>query len=112
MSTNALLKALPFPVDERLTRLGSNLRIARLRRNITLKEVGEKIGVSRFVISDAEKGKPSTAIAVYVALLWAYGLLDQMIDVADPAKDEEGQALAIAHGRQRAGSHGDLDNDF
>ena len=27
---------------------------------------------------DAEKGKPSSSAAVYVALLWAYGLLDQL----------------------------------
>ena len=112
MTKNALLKAVPFSVEQRLNRLGANLRIARLRRNITLQEAGRKIGVSRFVVSDAEKGKPSTAIAVYIALLWAYDLLGHIDNVAEPTMDEEGMALSLTHERQRAGSHEALDNDF
>ena len=107
-----LFKSPPFPVEDALRRLGGNLRISRLRRNITLQEVAEKIGVSRYAVADAERGKPSAGIAIYVALLWVYGLLDQMNDVADPAKDEEGQALAIAHGRAHAYPTDGLDNDF
>jgi len=107
-----LLTAPPFPVEATLSTLGTNLRIARLRRNFTVNEIAEKIGVNRKSLLDAEKGKPSTSIAIYVALLWAYGLLDQMQNVADPTKDDEGQALAIAHERQRAGGYEDLDNDF
>ena len=63
-------------------------------------------------VSDAEKGKVSTGIAVYVALLWVFDLLNQLADVADPGKDEEGQALSLASERLRARSRGELDNDF
>ncbi len=109
---NPLLAAPPYPVEQALKKLGANLRTARLRRNLTIREVAEKIGCGPRVVSDAEKGKASTGIAIYVALLWAFDLMDPLADVADPGKDEEGQALSLASGRLRARSAGELDNDF
>lgn len=109
---NPLLAAPPYPVENALKKLGANLRTARLRRNLTIGEVAEKIGAGPRAVSGAEKGKASTGIAVYVALLWAFDLLDQFADVADPGKDEEGHALSLASERSRARSSGELDNDF
>lgn len=109
---NKLSMAPPYPVEQTLQHLGANLRIARLRRNLTIKDIAEKIGTGTRAVRDAEKGKASTAVAVYVALLWALGLIDQMDELADPAKDEEGQLLAIAHERNRARQPKKTDNDF
>lgn len=109
---NALLAAPPFPVAQGVRTLGQNLRTARLRRNLTIAEVAEKIGVHRRVVGDAERGKPSTGIAVYVALLWALGLVDQLAAVANPESDEEGSILARARERKRAGVARGLDDDF
>jgi transcriptional regulator with XRE-family HTH domain len=109
---NALTASTPFNVEQAIKSLGANLRVARLRRNLTLEEVAEKLGVSRYVIAHAEGGKVSTAIAVYVGLLWAYGLLDQFAELADPAKDKEGLALSLAHERTHARRRAGLDNDF
>lgn len=109
---NPLLAAPPYAVEQALTTLGRNLRTARLRRNLTIEDLAEKIGVGRRVIADAERGKPSTGVAVYVALLWALGLLDQLADVADPSKDEEGQTLALAQERSQARRKRMLNNDF
>jgi len=109
---NPLLTAPPYPVEQALKRLGMDLRTARLRRNLTIKNVAEKIGTGPRATSDAEKGKPSTGIAVYVALLWAYDLLSGFTEVADPASDEEGQALALSKERSRARMTGELDDDF
>jgi transcriptional regulator with XRE-family HTH domain len=99
---NKLLTAPPHPVEQTLKRLGANLRTARLRRNLTIAAMGEKIGTGPRAVADAEKGKPSTAIAVYAAMLWALDLLGQMSDVATPERDEEGQTLALARERSRA----------
>ena len=109
---NPLLKAPPYPVEQALKRLGANLRTARLRRNLTINDVAQKIGAGRRAVMDAEKGKPSTGIAVYVALLWVFDLLSLFEDVADPAKDAEGQALARSKERSRARISGELDDDF
>ena len=107
---NVLTSAPPYAVEKTLKRLGTNLRTARLRRNLTIEDVAEKIGTGRRAVMDAEKGKGSTSSAVYIALLWAYDLLDQMRDVADPALDEEGLNLSLLKKRARAKEG--LDNEF
>jgi len=93
---NKLLAAPRYPVERALKRLGGNLRTVRLRRNLTIAEVAEKTGPGSRAISSAEAGKASTGIAVYVTLLWTYGLPDPFTEIADPATDEVGLALALS----------------
>jgi DNA-binding XRE family transcriptional regulator len=110
---NPPLRAPPYQVEQTLKKLGADLRTARMRRNLTSEEAARKIGTSRVTVADAEKGKPSTSVAVYAALLWAYGLIDRLAELADPRKDEEGMTLALARdpARTRHGG-GKLSNDF
>lgn len=109
---NLLSEAPPYPVEQAIKRLGANLRTARLRRNLTIEEVAEKIGTGPRAVADAEKGKPSTGMAVYTALLWAYDLLGPIAALADPARDEEGLNMELSSGRRRARATEELDNDF
>mgnify|MGYP001322457700 CR=1 FL=1 len=109
---NTLTTAPPYAVEKAVHRLGANLRTARLRRNLTIEEVAEKIGTGRRAVMDAEKGKGSTSSAVYFALLWTYDLLDQIRDIADPALDEEGLKLSLSQERVRARVKEGLDNKF
>jgi transcriptional regulator with XRE-family HTH domain len=108
---NRLLQAPPYPVERALSRLGANLRTARIRRKLTIDEVAAKIGTGRRAIMDAEKGKASSAVAVYAALLWAYDLLEPVSDLANPSKDEQGLALASARKKTRVRKSGELDSD-
>ena len=107
---NPLLNAPPYEVDAALKTLGANLRVARLLRGLTVYEIGQRIGAGRRAVADAERGKPTTAIAVYVALLWALGLIDHLADVAAPGKDAEGLARSLT--RKRARRKEAIDNDF
>ena len=109
---SALLSAPPHAVEMALKRLGANLRTARIRRNLTVAEVAEKIGTGRRAVMDAEKGQASAGIATYVALLWAYDLIDQLDDVAAPSRDERGQSLALIRERKRARKPAGLFDDF
>lgn len=95
-----------------MQRLGGNLRIARIRRGISIQEAAERIGTGRRAVMDAEKGKPSTGMVVYAALLWLYHQIDQFEDLADPAKDEEGLLLELARAPSRADKKQGLDRDF
>jgi transcriptional regulator with XRE-family HTH domain len=110
----SLSRSPPYPVDEALRRWGSNLRTARLARNLTLDQVAEKIGAGTRAVADAEKGRPGTSAAVYVALLWTYDLIGPVAQLADPATDVVGLASASATRRQRARARiaPDLDRDF
>jgi transcriptional regulator with XRE-family HTH domain len=109
---NTLLSVPPYAVEQTLKRLGANLRTARLRRNLKIGEVAEKIGTGPRPVSDAEKGKPGVSAAVYIALLWVYDLLGQMEDVASPALDEQGMTLSLGRERLRAREKKELDNEF
>lgn len=107
---NKLLTTPPYAVEQTLKRLGANLRTARLRRNQTIEEIARKIGTGPRAVADAERGKPSTTIAVYTAMLWALDLLSQLDEVARPENDAEGQALALAKERGRARPRTELSN--
>jgi transcriptional regulator with XRE-family HTH domain len=112
VARNKLQTAPPFPVEQTLKRLGANLRTARVRRNLTIKDAAERIGTGPRAVMDAEKGKASTGIVVYSALLWLYDLLQPLEEIADPSKDKEGLSLEAARGRTRVRKSEDLDNDF
>jgi transcriptional regulator with XRE-family HTH domain len=113
VALNSLLTAPPHAVEQAIRQLGADLRTARLKRNLTIKEVAEKLGTGPRAIIDAEKGKPTSAIATFAGLLWTYDLIGQLGGVADPAKDREGSALAAVHGRTRARHSGAaLSDDF
>lgn len=107
-----LLKSPPYPVEVALRRLGFNLRTARLARNLKLDQIAEKIGTGRRAVADAEKGRPGTAVAVYLALLWAYDLIGPVSQLADPASDAVGLASIARRDRARTSTVRDLDNDF
>jgi transcriptional regulator with XRE-family HTH domain len=113
VALNALLTDPPYSVEQAIRRLGADLRTARLRRNLTVRDVAERLGTGSRAIADAERGKPTAAVATYVGLLWAYDLLSHLDQVADPSRDAEGSALETARGRVRARPNGrGLDDDF
>lgn len=102
----------PASVDEALRRLGRNIRTARLRRRMPQASLARRMGVSRFVVADIEKGKPTTGVVGYLGALWVLGLLPHMRDVADPDRDEEGKALEQARRPRTARSGSALSDDF
>jgi transcriptional regulator with XRE-family HTH domain len=111
---NPLTTTPPHAVEQALKRLGSNLRVARLRRGLTLRQAAEKIGTGVRAVRDAELGKPSTSVAVSVALLWLFGLVAEVELLADPGRDAEGLSLALRRepSRARARPSRGLDHDF
>ena len=102
----------PAAVEQALTRLGRNIRTARLRRNWRLEDLAARMGVSRFTVADVEKGKPGTSAAAYLGALWALGLLEQLTPVADPDHDSVGKTLEAARAPRVARRAGLLDDDF
>lgn len=109
---NTIHVAPPFAVEQSLKKLGERLRTARLRRSLTLNEAAAKIGTGIRALRDAENGRATASIGTYWALLWAYDLLRQTEDLADPAKDVEGSALERKRVRGRGRTRKALDNDF
>jgi transcriptional regulator with XRE-family HTH domain len=74
-----------------LETLGENIRLARLRRNVSSSLQAERAGISRPTLTMIEKGAPSVALGSYVQVLVALGLEKDLLQVA--ADDELGRKL-------------------
>lgn len=109
---NTLSKALPFEVETAMKQLGARLRTARLARNLSIETTAAKIGVGYRTVATAEAGKPGTAAAVYFSLMWTYGLIDQVTELADPTRDDIVQRAILGRERAYPTTKGALDNDF
>ena len=77
-----------FPDTQRiLENMGEQIKLARLRRNLSVELVAERAGISRATLWAVEKGTSTVAIGAYAAVLHALGGLDK--DLALIAKDDE-----------------------
>ena len=71
---------------EILSRMGEQIRLARLRRNLSVELVAERADISRATLWKVEKGDPSVAIGIYAAVLHALNNMDT--DLLLVAKDD------------------------
>ena len=70
-----------------LSQMGEQIKLARLRRDLSATLVAERAGISRSTLWAIEKGNPSVAIGHYARVLLALGGLDK--DLLLVAKDDE-----------------------
>lgn len=70
-----------------LAQMGEQIRLARLRRDLSAELVSERAGISRATLNNVEKGSPSVAIGIYAAVLHALNNMET--DLLLVAKDDE-----------------------
>lgn len=63
--------------------LGENLKLARLRRNLSAEMVAQRAGISRMTLNKIENGNPSVAMGNYFMVLHVLGLSDDFCKLAD-----------------------------
>jgi transcriptional regulator with XRE-family HTH domain len=66
-----------------LENLGSNIKLARLRRKLSAQQVSERADISRPTLSAIEKGKPTVSIGLYLQVLFVLGLAEDILKVAN-----------------------------
>lgn len=86
-----------------LTQLGEQIKMARLRRQLSAELVAERAGISRATVWNVEKGNPSVAIGIYAAVLHALNNMDEdlLLVAKDDALGRKLQDLALTT-RKRA----------
>jgi transcriptional regulator with XRE-family HTH domain len=84
---------LPFPVRRVLTKLGQDIRDARLRRRISTAVMAERASMTRTTLSKIEKGAPGVSIGGYAAVLFVLGLSEKLGALADAQTDSLGAEL-------------------
>jgi transcriptional regulator with XRE-family HTH domain len=71
--------------------VGEQIKLARLRRNLSIAQIAERAMVSVLTVSRVEKGLPTVAIGIFLRVLYALQLDD---DILGLAKDDlMGKAL-------------------
>ena len=76
-----------FPDTKKiLEQMGEQIKLARLRRNLSAELVSERANISRATLWSIEKGSPSVAIGYYAAVLHALNDMDK--DLLLVAKDD------------------------
>ena len=83
--------AVPPSARKALAAMGENIRLARLRRKLSMALVAERAGISVPTLRAIEQGSPSVAIGSYATVLLAIGMKDELSHVA--ANDELGRYL-------------------
>lgn len=73
--------------QHKLTQMGEQIKLARLRRKLTVELVAERAGISRTTLWNVEKGSSSVAIGAYAAVLHALNGMDE--DLLLIAKEDE-----------------------
>jgi DNA-binding XRE family transcriptional regulator len=63
--------------EDVLKTMGEQIKLARLRRDLPVELVAERVGISRASLWKVESGNPSVAIGIYAAVLrdclgWVY----------------------------------------
>ncbi len=74
-----------------LKQFGENIRLARLRRNITAKLEAERAGISIATLSKIERGESTVSLGSYVQVLVTLNLAEDILKVA--ADDTLGRTL-------------------
>ena len=102
MSKTTMGNKLPRKLEQKMKVVGEQIKLARLRRNLSMEQVAERATCSPLTVSRIEKGVPTVAIGIYLRVLYALQLDDDIVLLAQ--KDEMGHALqdlALKH-RERA----------
>ncbi|HLG73684.1 MAG TPA: helix-turn-helix transcriptional regulator [Chloroflexota bacterium] len=88
-------RKLQFRLSPRLTEVmahvGSDIRLARKRRRLTMAMVAERAGMTRVTLYKIERGDPAVTAGAYASVLFALGLEQQLERLA--ADDPLGRKL-------------------
>ena len=91
MAKSTMGTKLPRKLEQKMQVVGEQIKLARLRRNLSVAQVAERAICSPLTVSRIEKGVPTVAIGIYLRVLYTLQLDD---DILSLAKDDElGRAL-------------------
>ena len=91
MSKTTMGNKLPRKLEHKMQTVGEQIKLARLRRNLSIAQVAERATCSPLTVARIEKGTPTVAIGIYLRVLYALQLDDDILLLAQ--KDEMGRAL-------------------
>ncbi len=103
---------LPTQIVEQIAQLGRRIRLARIRRSLSVADLAEKAGINRNTLNALELGKPGASIGVVATVLWSLGLDKTLDTLADSDMDVHGKALEASRRLKRASKPRTVGSDY
>lgn len=91
MAKNTMGTKLPRKLEQKMQIVGEQIRLARLRRNLSVAQVAERATCSPLTVARIEKGTPTVAIGIYLRVLYALQLDEDILWLAK--EDKLGKTL-------------------
>ena len=89
-------------LEQRMQIVGEQIRLARLRRNLSIAQIAERATCSELTVMRVEKGTPTVAIGIYLRILYALQLDEDILHLAkDDSLGRTLQDMGLKH-RERA----------
>lgn len=82
---------LPRKLAQKLQIVGEQIKLARLRRNLSIDQIADRATCSPLTVARIEKGVPTVAMGTYLRVLYALQLEEDILHLA--ADDELGRRL-------------------
>jgi transcriptional regulator with XRE-family HTH domain len=99
MTKNTMGTKLPRKLEQKMLLVGEQIKLARLRRNLSIAQVAERATCSPLTVSRIEKGTPTVAIGIYLRVLYALQLDGDILHIAK--EDMLGRTLQDLHLKTR-----------
>ena len=100
MPKNTMGTKLPRKLEQKMAIVGEQIKLARLRRDLSIAQVAERATCSPLTINRIEKGLPTVSIGIYLRVLYAILLLAKEDVLGRTLQD-----LSLKH-RKRASKKG------
>ncbi len=91
MAKNTMDTKLPRKLEQKMEIVGEQIKLARLRRNLSVAQVAERATCSPLTVSRIEKGMSTVAIGIYLRVLYALQLDEDILLLAK--EDKFGKSL-------------------
>ena len=91
MAKNTMGTRLPRKLEEKMKLMGEHIKLARLRRNLSIAQIAERATCSPLTVNRIEKGSSTVSIGIYARVLYALQLDDDLLLIAQ--EDKQGRLL-------------------
>ena len=101
MAKNTMGTKLPRKLAQKMEFMGEQIKLARLRRNLSIAQVAERATCSPLTVARIEKGSPTVSIGIYARVLYALQLDDDLLLIAkEDTLGRNLQDLSLKHRRR------------